>query len=251
MATSQLEIRELSLTYEGHKILDDISLSFGRGSFNVIVGENGSGKTQLIKHFNGLIKAQQGDVLLNGVSIQKNIQKTRQQIALLFQNSDTQIVGQTLASDIAFGPENLKWRRKDIDMAVDKILIDMHLESLRDRLPYSLSGGEKKRLCLASLLVMQPHILVLDEPFVALDFAGVQDILKQIIRFHEQGNTVVLVTHDIEKVLRHADNLVILEKGRVAFEGHPALGLENLEQYKIRRPWGKNRSIETMTWLNE
>lgn len=246
-----LEIKNLSRSYSQKiLVLNNINLSFKPGSFTVISGPNGSGKTQLMRHLNGLLKPQKGCITLDGVDIHKNIQETRRRIGLVFQNADSQIVGQTVESDIAFGPENLKWSREDIDTHVNQVLEELSLTELKDRRPYTLSGGEKRRCALAAVLVMQPDIIVLDEPFTGLDVKGVREVLQDIIHLNEQGKTIILISHDLEKVLAHADRLVILEKGCIKAVGKPAQLLNCLEEHGIRLPWGKNRNVETMTWLD-
>lgn len=246
-----LEVKDLSRSYGKRvPVLNKVSLSFKPGSFTVIAGPNGSGKTQLMRHLNGLLKPQKGCITLDGVDIHKNIQETRRRIGLVFQNADSQILGQTVESDIAFGPENLKWSREDIDTHVNQVLEELSLTELKDRRPYTLSGGEKRRCVLAAVLVMQPDIIVLDEPFTGLDMIGVRGVLRDIVHLHRQGKTIILISHDLEKVLAHADRLVILEKGCIKASGEPAQLLNSLEKYGIRLPWGENRPVETLTWLD-
>ena len=162
-----LEVKGLSRTYhENRKVLNNINISFPAGSFTIIAGPNGSGKTQLMRHLNGLLKPQEGEILLGGRSIQEDLTTARRKVGLLFQNADSQIVGQTVASDIAFGPENLRWSRENINEKVQKIIDELGLGELKDRRPHTLSGGEKRRATLASVLIMEPEVIVLDEPFI-------------------------------------------------------------------------------------
>ncbi|WP_199563428.1 energy-coupling factor ABC transporter ATP-binding protein [Oceanispirochaeta sp. M1] len=245
-----LEVKALNRSYaEGKKVLDDINLSFSEGSFTIIAGPNGSGKTQLMRHLNGLLKPQSGKILLDGRDIREDLTAARRQIGLVFQNADSQIVGQTVASDIAFGAENLKWPRSLINEKMDLLLKELSLTELRNRRPHSLSGGEKRRCVLAAVLIMEPKIIVLDEPFTGLDRNGVQDVLKDITRLHNEGKTIILITHDLEKSLAHADRLILMDKGKVVKKGSPADILNDVEDYGIRRPWGDNRNMESMTWL--
>ena len=246
-----LEVRALSRTYNGSlKVLNNINISFPEGSFTIIAGRNGSGKTQLMRHLNGLLKPQEGEVLLDGRSIQKNLSSARRKIGLVFQNTDSQIVGQTVASDIAFGPENLRWPRKRINKKVGEIVNELGLDELKDRRPHTLSGGEKRRAALASILIMEPEVIVLDEPFIGLDYPGVSDVLSDIVNLHKSGRTIILITHDLEKVLAHCDRLVIMNLGTICAQGDPGELLPQLEKYGIRRPWGSDRSLESMSWLS-
>ncbi|MDC7234902.1 MAG: ABC transporter ATP-binding protein [Spirochaetales bacterium] len=245
-----LEVQGLTRTYtEGRKVLDNINLSFSEGSFTIIAGPNGSGKTQLMRHLNGLLKPQSGKILLRGRDIRENLTETRKRIGLVFQNADSQIVGQTVASDICFGAENLKWSRKRINEKLESLLREFSISELRNRRPHTLSGGEKRRCVLAAVLIMEPEIIVLDEPFTGLDRDGVQDVLKDITRLHKEGKTIILITHDLEKSLAHADRLVLMDKGSVVEDGRPADLLDRLESAGIRKPWGENRDLESMTWL--
>ena len=245
-----LEVRDLSRSYrEGVKVLDNVNLTFPEGSFTVIAGPNGSGKTQLMRHLNGLIKPQEGEILFRGENIHNDLYTTRQNIGLVFQNADAQIVGQTVSSDIAFGPENLKWSREKIGKKTAEITEELGLSHLIDRRPHTLSGGEKRRAVLAAVLIMDPSIIVLDEPFTGLDYPGVKEILKDIVTLHRKGRTIILISHDLEKVLAHATHLVILNRGKVSAEGKPESLLAQLENYGIRRPWGAHRTLESMTWL--
>ena len=246
-----LEVKGLSRTYQGnHKVLNNINICFPEGSFTIIAGPNGSGKTQLMLHFNGLLKPQVGEVLLDGSSIQKDLTNTRRKVGLVFQNADSQIVGQTVASDIAFGPENLRWPRKRINKKVEQIVDELGLGELKDRRPHTLSGGEKKRVALASVLIMEPEVIVLDEPFIGLDYPGVSDVLSDIVGFHKVGRTIILITHDLEKALVHCDRLILMNHGEICAQGDPRDLLPLLEKYGIKQPWGADRPLSSMTWLN-
>ncbi len=246
-----LEVKELSRTYqENCKVLKNINISFPEGSFTIIAGPNGSGKTQLMRHLNGLLKPQDGEVLLDGISIQKDLRAARRKVGLVFQNTDSQIIGQTVASDIAFGPENLRWPREKINEEVRKIVKEFGLDKLKDRRPHTLSGGEKRREALASVLIMEPDIIVLDEPFIGLDYSGVRDILSDIVSLHKNGKTIILITHDLEKALAHCSRLILMNRGEICVQGEPLDILPLLEQYDIKRPWGADRPLESMTWLN-
>jgi biotin transport system ATP-binding protein len=244
-----LEVKGLSRSYRSQKVLNNINLVFPEGSFTVIAGPNGSGKTQLMRHLNGLLKPQEGEILYRGVSLQKDLTRARRGIGLVFQNADSQIVGQTVKSDIAFGPENLNWDRSDIDEACREIIKELGLEELKDRRPHTLSGGEKRRAVLAAVLIMKPDVIVLDEPFTGLDYPGVRDILRDIVRLHREGRTIILISHDLEKVLAHATQLILMNSGEVCAVGSAEELLPRLEEYGIRRPWGEGRPLESMTWL--
>ncbi|CAA7600355.1 Putative ABC transporter [Acididesulfobacillus acetoxydans] len=246
-----LAARQLTHIFpNGTEALKDINLAIRDGEFVIIAGSNGSGKTVLVRHFNGLFLPTSGEVLLEGVPISKNLTHARKNVGLIFQNSDSQIVGQTVAEDVAFGPENLNLPRQEVDDRVREALEAVGLSALADRQPHTLSGGQKRKLAAAGVLAMKPKVIIFDEPFTGLDYPGVLQILKQIVGLHKNGHTIILVTHELEKALAHADRLVILQKGRLVRDGDPNRLIDEVESYGIRRPYGRNGGIETMTWLS-
>ncbi len=247
MHTPFLEIKELSHVFSnGKEALKNINLSINRGEFIVLAGPNGSGKTVLMRHLNGLAKPSSGQVLLENEPIEKDLRQTRRTIGLVFQDADSQIVGQTVYRDACFGPENLKLPRKEIDNRVKEALAASGLTGFEDRRPHTLSGGEKRRLAAAGVIAMQPQMLVLDEPFTALDWPGSSKLLKTLVNLHKKGTGILLITHDLEKVLAHAQRLIIMNNGRIQADGPPAEVINNVEQFGIRRP---ACSINEMSWL--
>lgn len=248
--SSLLEIKNLSHTFSnGTEAIKDINISFEKSKFILIGGANGSGKTVLIRHFNGLLKPTIGRVLLEGEDIFKDIIKTRTKIGLVFQEPDTQFVGQTVKEDIAFGPENLQLSESIINQRVTASMEAVGLSSLAERRPYELSGGEKRKLAIAGVLAMHPDIIIFDEPFTGLDYFGVTQVLKELINLHELKKTIIVITHDLEKVIAHADRLIVLEKGQIVLDGIPEEIIQEVEKYGIRIPHGIDRDVKTMTWL--
>jgi len=216
----------------------------------VIGGQNGSGKTTLCRHLNGLLNPTSGEVLLNGESIQKDIRKTRQTVGMVFQNADMQIVGETVYSDISFGPENLSLPRDEINNRVDAAINDVGLTALRDHKPHTLSGGEKRKLAIAGILVMLPRVIIFDEPFSNLDYPGSRQVLKQIINLHRTGHTIIIITHELEKVIAQADRLVVMQRGRIVQSGSPAGIIMDVEQYGIRMPCSVKLGKGVVSWLD-
>ena len=227
--------------------IDKVDLEVYEKEFLIISGPNGSGKSVLMKHLNGLLKPTEGEVFLNGVDIFNDINESRQKTGVVFQDADSQIVGQTVERDTAFGPENLRLKRQEITERVEKALKDVGLSEKKDFRPHLLSGGEKRRLAVAGVLAMDPDILIFDEPFSNLDYPGVKNVLSGIISLHKKGHTIILITHDLGKVLAHADRLVIMNKGRIIHQGIPEKLLDCLEGSGIRRP--ESSSVEMMSWL--
>ncbi len=247
---SILTTKNLTHTFpDGTTGIADISLQFGAGEFVIIAGANGSGKTVFIRHLNGLLTPTRGKVLIDGVPITKNITATRRKIGLIFQDSDSQIVGQTVAEDVAFGPENLNLSPSEVEQAVAEALRATGLEDLSGKDPRTLSGGQKKKLAIAGVLAMQPEILIFDEPFTGLDYAGVVQILQQIVQLHQAGHTILLVTHELEKVLAHADRLIILHQGKLVEDGAPQEVIYRAANYGVRVPLKDGKEVSSVTWL--
>jgi biotin transport system ATP-binding protein len=198
-----------------------------------------------MRHLNGLARPSSGDVRLRGESIFENLSLTRRSVGLVFQDADAQIVGQTVERDVAFGPENLKLSRSVIHRRVSEALQATGLVGFNQRRPHSLSGGEKRRLAVAGVLAMKPDILVLDEPFTGLDWPGCADLIEVLETLHGGGTGIILITHDLDKILGHADRLLLMNGGRIAADGTPQEIIGVVESLGIRRPSG---SISTMTW---
>lgn len=243
-----IRVRNLSCSFSnGTVALDGVNLEIYEKEFLIVSGPNGSGKSVLMKHLNGLIKPTDGEITFKDESIHKNLNKTRQMIGLVFQDADSQIIGQTVERDVAFGPENLQLKREEISHRVEQALIAVDLLDKKDDRPHVLSGGEKRRLAVAGILAMEPQILIFDEPFSNLDYGGVQNVLKQIVQLHRKGHTVVVITHDLGKILAHGERLIIMNKGKIVEQGQPEDLLEKLELWGIRRPHEEN--YRDMTWL--
>lgn len=245
-----IEIDHLSHFFsDGSLGLEDIHLNIRKGSFVVLAGRNGSGKTTLMRHFNGLQLPTEGEVRVDGLAVSRNVTAARQKVGMVFQDTDSQIVGDTVFEDIAFGPENLKLGREEINRRVERALKAVGLSERAGDRPHLLSGGQKRRLTIAGILAMDPAILVFDEPFSNLDFPGVISVLQQIVSLHHAGHTIFLTTHDLEKVIAHADRLLIMEKGRIVRDDIPRSLLQNLEQFGVREPCSSRMGREVISWL--
>jgi biotin transport system ATP-binding protein len=232
-----IEIRNLVHRFaDGTTGLDGISLDIQAGSFVVLAGANGSGKTTLLRHLNGLLTPTFGTVSVAGLSVAQNRLRARMLVGMIFQDAESQIVGETVAADVAFGPENLRLPRSEVDRRVAAALGAVGLAAAGDRRPHLLSGGEKRRLSIAGVLAMQPQVLVFDEPFSNLDYSGVRQVLGRMVDLHRAGCTLVVTTHDLEKVLAHADRLILLDRGRVVGDGEPAAVAPAGEAFGVRCP---------------
>lgn len=228
----------------------DITMAIPRGQFVVLAGPNGSGKSTLLRHFNGLLRPQSGTVWLDGQSVGDDVARARRMVGLVFQDAESQIVGETVRDDIAFGPENLCWSRDAVDAAVQAAMDQLGLRHLADESPHLLSGGERRRLAIAGILAMGPEVVMLDEPFANLDYPGIREVLRQVVGLHTQGRTILLAAHDLEKVVGHAQRLIIMDKGRIAADGPVADVLPLVEQYDIRLPCQARLGMPVTSWLS-
>jgi biotin transport system ATP-binding protein len=246
-----IEIKNLSHRFADSTLgLENINLTIREGTFVIIAGQNGSGKTTLLKHLNGLLLPTAGTIRLAGLPVSENLVKARQMVGMVFQDADSQIVGETVCDDVAFGPENLCLDRNEVKRRVFKSLKIVGLLDFEDQKPHLLSAGEKRRLAIAGILAMEPKVLVFDEPFSSLDYPGVKQILKQIVSLHRSGHTILVAAHDLEKVFAHADRLVIMKEGKVVKDGIPSQLLGELETFGIREPCASRLGVEVPSWLN-
>jgi biotin transport system ATP-binding protein len=232
--------------------LDGASLDIVEGECLVIAGANGSGKTVLVKIALGLLEADDGLVLYRGESVRdKKVRaQLRREAGLVFQDPDAQFAGVTVEEDIAFGPENFGLRGAELEARVDAAFAKMGLEKKRDAFPRSLSGGEKRRLAVAGVLAAGCGAVFMDEPFANLDFPGVVQVLEIISSLKNDGKTVVVLTHELEKVLAFADRLAILVDGIVRDEGSPEEVLDRLKrEYGVRDPRQSYASVADCNWL--
>jgi len=250
-AVNIIEIENLSHRFaDGTVGLENINLSISEGTFVVIAGRNGSGKTTLLKHLNGLLLPTKGVVKLFGRSVAKNLAWSRQMVGMVFQDADSQIVGETVSDDVAFGPENLCLDRTEVKRRVSLALETVGLHHHKEQKPHLLSGGEKRRLAIAGILAMEPKVLIFDEPFSSLDYPGVKEVLAQMISLHQAGHTIIVAAHDLEKLIAHTDRLVIMEKGGIVRDDLPSHLLGDLEVFGIREPCISQLGMEVHSWLN-
>ena len=239
---SQIKIENVTKTFSTPKgkikALDNISLEIFQGECLVIGGENGSGKSVLMSIIAGLEK-----------SDRKNKDVLAPQVGLVFQEAETQILGESPAEDIAFGPKNLGWKKEEVELAVKAALEKTGLSQKADFPARFLSGGEKRRLAVACMLAMKLPVIILDEPYANLDYAGVKQVNALVNQLKKDGKTVIILTHEIEKCLGLANRFIILFQGKKVFDGTPGQGLkENLEQWNIRNPLVSYKGIKDLIW---
>ncbi|MBA3012246.1 MAG: energy-coupling factor ABC transporter ATP-binding protein [Proteobacteria bacterium] len=237
MTSPLLETQHLTHRYpDGDGGIFDINFSISKGEFIILAGKNGSGKTTLIRHLNGLLLPQKGEIRLYGKNILKDLTLTRKTVGMVFQDADTQIVGDTVFDEVAFGPENLNQPRNQINTKVIAVLEQLDLIGLKDRNPATLSGGEKRRLAIAGILAMDPEIIIFDEPFANLDHPGSQSLLATISDLNQKGQAIIMATHDVESVLKYASRMLIMADGRLAEDGSVTDLVKKLEFYGVKEP---------------
>ncbi len=238
-----IEARNLSYEYMPGtpfqvEALKNITLGIEKGSFVGIIGETGSGKSTFVQHFNGLLKPTSGQLLVNGKDIWSHsidLRALRTKIALLFQFPEHQLFEETVFKDVAFGPRNSGLKGKELAGRVRMGLEMMGLdyEIYRDRSPFTLSGGEKRRVAMAGILAMSPEVIILDEPTAGMDPLGRQNFLEQIERLHREENlTVILVTHNMEEIACLADKLFVFSRGKIVLQGSPGDVFASAEQIR-------------------
>lgn len=208
----------------GLDALSKIDLRIEDGDFLVLAGRNGSGKTLLVRHLVGLSKPFSGTVLFKGKPVESRLREVRKATGFVFQDTEAQILGQTVEEDVAFGPSNMGLSVEEIRLRTTEALSLAGLLGSERRRPETLSGGEKRRLAIAGVLAMRPECLILDEPFANLDFESVMDVTRICQELSNLGKTILIVTHELEKVLQLATRLVILDEGKKVYDGPPTGG---------------------------
>ena len=215
--------------------LSDVSLTIEDGSYTAIIGHTGSGKSTILQLLNGLLVPTEGsvrvfDTLITSTSVNKQIRQIRKQVGLVFQFAENQIFEETVLKDVAFGPQNFGVSVEEAEaIAREKLALVGIDESLFERSPFELSGGQMRRVAIAGILAMEPKILVLDEPTAGLDPIGRKELMTLFKKLHQDGITIVLVTHLMDDVAEFANQVYVMEKGKLVKSGKPSLVFQNVE----------------------
>ena len=228
-----IALENVSFTYqEGTPLastaLSDVSFTIEDGSYTALIGHTGSGKSTILQLLNGLLVPSQGsvrvfDTFITSTSKNKDIRQIRKQVGLVFQFAENQIFEETILKDVAFGPQNFGVSEEDAEqIAREKLALVGIDESLFDRSPFELSGGQMRRVAIAGILAMEPAILVLDEPTAGLDPLGRKELMNLFKKLHQSGMTIVLVTHLMDDVAEYANQVYVMEKGRLVKGGKPS-----------------------------
>jgi energy-coupling factor transport system ATP-binding protein len=224
-----ISIRNVTFNYQdGPDILQSVNLEIRDGEFVAIMGENGAGKTTLVKMFNGLLKPTQGTVAVDGIETpKKSVAQLSRDVGLIFQNPDNQLFAETVAQELGFSLRNFGFSEDVIQRRVTSLLNSLDLERYEKTSPFVLSGGERKRVALAAILVWDPKHVIMDEPTIGQDYLQKDRLRHFIMQLVSQGKTVVIVTHDVEFVAECKPRVVLLSHGRVIGDGPAATILTN------------------------
>lgn len=207
--------------------LNDVSFSAEDGQFVGIIGHTGSGKSTLLQHLNGLLKPEEGHVIVGDVDITQpgiSMVEIRKRIGLVFQYPEYQLFEETVAKDVAFGPKNLGLSNEEIEERVREALelVGLDYDQVAERSPFELSGGQKRRVAIAGVVAMRPEVLILDEPTAGLDPKAHKDVLKMVDEVHRRtGNITIFVSHNMADIAKMSDKVVVIDNGRLVAEGTP------------------------------
>lgn len=234
-----IELKEVTFSYEDspalkEPVLKRVSFSIWPGEFVSIIGPTASGKSTLLQHLNGLLEPTEGDILIGGKVLGKEISapEARRLIGLVFQSPENQLFEETVFDDVAFALRNRGLEHEEIEEGVKRAMsqVGLDYDSFKDRSPFALSGGEMRRVAIAGVLAMEPKCLVLDEPTSGLDPFGKRQLLNLFKELNERfGITVIFVTHDMDEAARVSERVIILNRGEVALAGSPAEVFEKAE----------------------
>ncbi len=216
------------------QVLKGISLDIKRGEFVAVLGHNGSGKSTIAKHFNAILTADKGTILVDGIdaSDDEKLFDIRQRVGMVFQNPDNQIVATIVEEDVAFALENLGVDPVEMRERVDNALKDVGMYKFREHAPHQLSGGQKQRVAIAGIIAMCPDCIVLDEPTAMLDPIGRKEVMKTIKKLNrEHGVTIILITHYMDEAAK-ADRIVVMDSGKTILDGTPKEVFKNVELLK-------------------
>lgn len=224
----KLELKDLSYVYSPetpyeHAAVTDINVSIGEGEFIGLIGHTGSGKSTLIRHFNGLLRPASGQVLIDGKDIfadKATLKAARFAVGMVFQYPEYQLFEETVYQDVAFGPKNMGLDKDEIDRRVRESLTMVGLdESVYEKSPFALSGGQKRRVAIAGVIAMRPKLLVLDEPAAGLDPRGKREIMTYIQSYAAAGNSVLFISHSMSDVARYAKRVLVMNDSRLVMDG--------------------------------
>lgn len=222
MKKTLLEVKDLHFTYDEKEVLKGINISIYEGEKIAVMGCNGAGKSTFFLNLNGVLKSETGEIFIEGKRVsKKEINILRRKVGFVFQDSDSQIIASNVRAEISFGPINMGFKRDEVIKRVDKAVEYMDLKNMENRAPHYLSGGEKKRVCIADILAMESEILIFDEPMASLDPINSQNVEEVLGNLHKDGKTLLIATHDVDFAYRFADRIAVFADGEIIADGKP------------------------------
>ena len=225
--TPLLELKDIAAGYDAQPVLQHVNLCINEGDFLGIIGHTGSGKSTFIMHLNGLYKLQSGEIDVFDVKLvpdkknKSDLRRLRGTVGMVFQYPEYQLFEDTVEKDVAFGPKNMGLDAEEVQRRVKRAieLVGLDYEDIKDRAPFELSGGQKRRVAIAGIIAMQPKVLILDEPTAGLDPYGKEQILSLITHLKEECSpTVIVISHDVDEITRFASRIVVFNDGKVMFD---------------------------------
>ncbi|WP_421927299.1 energy-coupling factor ABC transporter ATP-binding protein [Lysinibacillus capsici] len=244
MTAFYFKLNQLSYAYaDGTKALSDITLDIPKGKKIAILGHNGAGKSTLFQHLNGILKPTAGTIVFEGNDLEysrKALKALRQKVGIVFQNADHQLFSGTVKQDIAFGPLNLGWSTEKTEEKIAWAVAQTEVKDLLDKPIHFLSVGQKKRVAMAGVLAMEPSVLLLDEPTAGLDNYYATQVLQYLAKLDDGERTILLATHDIPLAYEWADLIIVMEAGKIIYNGDPITLFyedELLHRAHLERPW--------------
>ncbi len=220
-----LKVKDVFYSYDdGTTALNGINLEVKKGEIVALLGKNGAGKSTLFLQFNGILRPDSGEILIDGKPLKynkKSLVNARQKVGIVFQNPDDQIFAPTVEEDVAFGPLNLKLPIDEVRKRVTDALKRVGMEGFEKKAPHYLSGGQKKRIAIAGILAMKPEIMILDEPMAGLDPVGAAKIINLLKELNEEGITILISTHDVNIIQDYVDKIFVINDGEIIGDGCP------------------------------
>ncbi|MDX8367325.1 MULTISPECIES: ATP-binding cassette domain-containing protein [Bacillaceae] len=244
MSTPIIELENITYQYpDGTDAINNISLSIEQGKKIALLGNNGAGKSTLFLHFNGILQPTSGSICFQGETLRykrKEIKRLRQQVGIVYQDSDSQLFSSSVYQDIKYGPKNMGLSESEVELAVDKAMMLTETTALKEKPPHFLSIGQKKRVAIAGIVAMEPKLMVLDEPTAGLDPYYAKKIMNVLHDIQTENKTMIVSTHDVNLAYEWADEIIVMNEGRIIAQDKPDQVFRDdaiLQKSHLEKPW--------------